>query len=141
MPSLPYAVQRGTERREYAVSLVLATACEAMIRWRRLPDLARTFGLRLSPASDELEPVEAVVLPEWAVERLRITRRVMRNWPVDGACLRHALVAGQRIRSLDPILVVGVARADDGGLDAHAWLEVSGHALDVDAGRYQALPL
>ena len=90
------AIRNATwkQRREFAVSLLLATACEAMIRWRRLPDLAKTYGLRLSPASDELEPVEAIVLPEWAVERLRITRRVMRNWPVDGACLRHALVAG-----------------------------------------------
>ena len=130
-----------SDRREFAVNVALATACEAMIRWRRLPHLASTFGVSLSPKSDELEPADDVVLPGWAIERLRITRRVMRNWPVDGACLRHALVAGQRIRSLDPVLVVGVARADDGGLEAHAWLEVSGHALDVDAGRYQALPL
>ena len=56
--------------------------------------------------------------------RLRITRRVMRNWPGDGMCLRQALVAGHRIHCLDPTLRIGVARdtsTAERGLHGSRW--------------------
>ena len=45
------------------------------------------------------------------MQRLDMVARVMRNWPFDATCLRRSLVAGQRLRRLQPELNVGVAMA------------------------------
>ena len=128
------------DRGELVTVVALALLCESLIRWRPLPALAHMFSVRLGPPDTEpLEPLQT--LPEWALVRLRMTRRVMRNWPLDGVCLRHALVAGQRIKALDPVLRIGVARGDGGRIDAHAWLEIDGRGLDVRAVDYLTLPL
>lgn len=71
--------------------------------------------------------------------RLRIARRVMRNWPVEGVCLRHALVAGHRVSDLNPTLRIGVARTAPDVMKAHAWLEIAGRSLDVEASDYELL--
>ena len=84
-------------------------------------------------------PLES--LPPWAIMRLRMVRRVMRNWPVEGVCLRHTLVAGHRVRALDPTLHIGVAMSDPGVLQAHAWLEIDERSLDVESRNYERLSL
>ena len=135
-----FAAMSWPERRELVVVVLLAAACEAMVRWRPLSSLAATFGVALAERTDHpADPMTS--LPEWARMRLRITRRVMRNWPVDGVCLRHALVAGHRIRRLDPVLRVGVASEGVSSINAHAWLEVGGRSLDVEATDYLAFSL
>ena len=131
-----------SQRVEFAKVCMLALACEVLIRARPLPEVARLFGvsLRPEPSHETSEPLEGD-LPGWALLRLRMTGLLMRRWPVDGTCLRRSLVAGQRIRRLNPVLRIGVATGTTGSLDAHAWLEVNGRSLDGQSGRYETLSL
>ena len=127
------------ERRELLIVIASALRCEFVIRRWSLPRLSQSFGIALEHPCPEAAQLTVATLPPWATIRLRIVRRVMRHWPVDGVCLRHTLVAGQRISSLEPVLRIGVAATDPGLVSAHAWLEIDGHSLDVESGDY--LPL
>lgn len=118
----------------------VATWCECQIRWAPLPVLARRFGVRLGGAGDDDVADGLPDLPLWARRRLRLTRRVMRHWPVSGVCLRYSLVAGRQLRALDPELRVGVGKRD-GSVVAHAWLVIGGRSLDVFEDAYRELPL
>lgn len=131
-----------SQRVELAKVCMLALACEVLIRARPLPEVARLFGVSLRPEPDH-DTGERLddILPDWALFRLRMTGLVMRRWPVDGTCLRRSLVAGQRIRRLNPVLRIGVATGTPGSLDAHAWIEVNGSSLDRESERYEMLPL
>ena len=128
------------ERREVVVVCFVALTCECTIRSLSLPQLARLFRVHLveDPTYGAVDDLD--LLPEWARARLRVARRVMRNWPVEGVCLRHSLVAGQRLRTLQPVLKVGVARRN-GAVVAHAWLAIDGLNLDVFADEYHVLPM
>ncbi len=130
-----------SERRELVVVSALAVYCEALIRWIPLRRLARSFGVALSSGSEATMSQPVGSLPGWATDRLRITNVVMRNWPVSGVCLRHSLVAGQRVRRLHPVLRIGVADPTSSGFDAHAWLEIGGRSLDVESDRYLVFEL
>lgn len=114
-------------------ALVAATGVEIGLRTMRLPRLAKLCGAPLVE-EDGVAPrqVESLGLPPRLVVRLRAVRRVMRHWPFGASCLRVALVTGQRIRAVHPVLRVGVAK-DDKGVRAHAWLEVDGVSLDPSA--------
>lgn len=127
------------ERREFVVVAALAMWCELLIRWRPLPELARRFDVKLEAGPAAAPDVPLELLPPWALMRLRMVRRVMRNWPVDGVCLRHALVAGHRVSALEPTLRIGVAMSDPGVVRAHAWLEIDGRSLDVESNNYERL--
>jgi hypothetical protein len=116
----------------------LGLVAEVAVRALPLPSVARLFRIELTddaPASGS-QPE----LPEWALIRWRVVKRVMRHWPGGGACLRQSLVAGSRLRRLRPTMRLGVARAA-GRIQAHAWLEVAGWSLDPSAGDYGVLPL
>jgi hypothetical protein len=126
-------------RKEYATVLALSVVAEIGVRVVPLHQLAKVFRVRLFEQVDETRSVPLVALPEWAKQRLRVVGSVMRKWPVDGACLRKSLVAGHRIRSMDPALKVGVMRRD-GSVAAHAWLEVQGRSLDETSALYDELP-
>ena len=65
--------------------------------------------------------------------------RVFRHLPFNDTCLRRALVLGQRIRRVDPTLVIGVRHDECGALAAHAWLVVGGVALDPLSTEFEAL--
>jgi Transglutaminase-like superfamily len=111
----------------------VAAAVEVGLRTLKLPMLARLAGTPLRD-DDGVVPREAdrLGLPPRLVLRMRAVRRVMRHWPFGKTCLRLALVSGQRIRSVRPVLRVGVMKDAD-GVRAHAWLEVDGVSLDPEA--------
>lgn len=112
---------------------VVAVVVELGLRTLKLPTLARL--MRTPLADDGGVPsriVDRFPMPPRLVVRLRAVRRVMRHWPFGDTCLRLALVSGQRIRELHPLLRVGVAKDAD-GVRAHAWLEVDGVSLDPQA--------
>lgn len=133
-----YRAMSWATRREYLVVSMLAAGSELGIRLLPLPRVARLFRVRFVDGAGA-EAIEAITeLPPWATTRLRVVRTVMSRWPVDGTCLRHSLVAGQRIRALQPQLRLGVSRGG-AGVVAHAWLEVDGRSLDASSDRY--LPL
>src|SRR5690606_34775111 len=113
-----------------AAALVVACAVEVGVRTLPLPRLARLAGAPLrhgGPAGPP--PTRPVQLGPRARLRLGAVRRVMRHWPYGDTCLRHALVAGHRIRRFGPELVVGVTKVE-GEVRAHAWLEVGAGVYD-----------
>ncbi len=148
MMQLPGAVWRSRRRigttswatrLEYVTVVALACGAEIGVRTLPLARLAGLYGVRFGTATSQ-EPVAALEeLPAWARRRFRATARVMRRWPVQGECLRHSLVAGQRLRALHPELKLGVMRDDD-SIVAHAWLVIAGRSLDPSSAHYEELP-
>lgn len=136
MRRLPH-LSWGEIREELIIGL-LAIAAEIAIRTVTLDRAIAMFGLRADVTTREHPTAEPAELPRWATDRLRKVNHVMRRWPVDGECLRQALVAGHRLRSLGPTLRIGVARKD-GAIAAHAWLEVGGRSLDPTSAQYREL--
>lgn len=123
---------------EYVICLGLFLVAEVAVRAVALPAVARWFGVPLGGPAPQVQT--KLVLPRWVQRPLVVTERIAAAWPVgpEGKCLRQALVTGHRLRSLDPVLVVGVRR-DAGEMKAHAWVEVDGVALDRTASRYERL--
>lgn len=128
------------QRREYLVVVLLACGGEMALRLLPLRRTVRLFRFDLDSSRRAVAP-PIEVLPAWAIQRIRVVRVVMRRWPVDGVCLRDALVTGHRLRALRPRLKLGVARSGTGDLQAHAWLEIDGRSLDPSYLEYAELPL
>lgn len=148
LAALPGAAWRGirrvgpsswSTRLEYTTVVILACGTEVAVRTVPLAVLARLYGVTFGPALDEEADAPLEELTAWAVRRFRVVSRVMRRWPVQGECLRHALVAGQRLRALHPELKLGVAKVDT-EIIAHAWLVIGGRSLDPTSDRYDELP-
>lgn len=131
---------RKSESWETVVCGVLVCFVELGLRLLRLPTLTRLLGVRLSAA--ELPSAPPALMPRWTQRCLNAADRVTARWPAgpEGKCLRRALVAGHRLRSLQPEVVIGI-RPGDNGLRAHAWLVVCGGALDPSAGDFSQIPV
>lgn len=113
-------------------ALTLTCGVEIALRTLALPRTARLFGAPLRSTDSPTAPQRrGARLGPRGRRQARAVQRVMRHWPFGDTCLRHALVAGHRLRRFDPELVVGVAKID-GEIRAHAWLE-------FDTGRYDPL--
>jgi hypothetical protein len=95
--------------------------------------------LKLRMVTDGTVPIEGhPVLPKWAKRRMRNVDRCMSRWPGGDTCLRRALVSGQRLHALDPVLRLGV-RMLDGQVLAHAWLEIDGRSMDPHIAEFAPL--
>lgn len=131
---------RKTEAWETVLCGGLVCFVEVGLRLLHLPTLARLLGLRLSAVELPADP--PVLMPRWTQRCLNAAERVTAHWPAgpEGKCLRRALVAGNRLRSLQPEVVIGVRSGHD-GLQAHAWLVVCGGALDPSAHAFSQLPV
>lgn len=125
---------------QFAAAAVVALVVEIGLSISTVPRVARLLGIRLA-RDDDAEPVEvpADIPTVWIRRRYVEVNRVLRRWPFGNTCLRRALVLGQRIRRLDPVLVIGVRHGEDGQLAAHAWLVVGDIALDPLAAHYAPL--
>ncbi|UFU02400.1 lasso peptide biosynthesis B2 protein [Ruania suaedae] len=108
-----------------------ACAVEVCLRTLPLPRTARIFGVSLRTTGGSTVAPRQAVLGRRGRLQARAVQRVMRHWPFDDTCLRHALVAGHRLRRFGPELVIGVTKVD-GAVRAHAWLE-------FDSGIYDPL--
>jgi Transglutaminase-like superfamily len=138
--SLPLAALRSVtfaDFRELAVIVLLTPLVEIAVRSLPLDRSATLFGLTLV-GSEDLAANEPTPLPPWARQRISLHRRALRHLPFDVTCLRRSLILGHRLRSLHPLIHVGVQRIE-GRLRAHAWVEVCGYALESGPGRYQPL--
>lgn len=110
---------------------VLALVAEVGIRTRPLSQVSGWFRVRLTgeptpPSSWRTDPKHR--------RRRRIVGMLTRHWPVadrSGLCLRRSLLLGWVFRDRDPLLRIGVARAD-GRISAHAWLEFDGRQIGQD---------
>lgn len=123
--------------------MLVTLVVEAGLRLSTLPRLTRLLGIRLVNDCEPEDEQDVSAPPDlpitWIRRRAFMVNRVLRHSPFSDTCLRRALVLGQRIRRLDPALVIGVRHDDSGTLTAHAWLVVAGVALDPLAGEYEAL--
>jgi hypothetical protein len=128
---------------QVAIIIIVAVIVEVGLRYSTLPRLTWLLGVRLAQnpeTQEEPDPAPPPDLPvSWIHRRAVAVNRVFRHWPFDNTCLRRALVLGQRIRRLDPALVIGVRLDDTGTLAAHAWIAVAGVALDSLATQYAPL--
>ena len=139
MNKLVARVQRAFDR-QFLAALAVAFAVEVGLSISTLPRLTKLLGIRLAGDSDDEPTGQAIdVAPEWFRRRSAAAHRVLRHWPSGDTCLRRSLVLGQRIRRLDPVLVIGVRHDEHGKLAAHAWLTVGGVALDTLAEQYAPL--
>ncbi len=139
MSKLVARVQRAFDR-QFLAALAVAFAVEVGLSISTLPRLTKLLGIRLAGDSDDEPTGQAIdVAPEWFRRRSAAAHRVLRHWPSGDTCLRRSLVLGQRIRRLDPVLVIGVRHDEHGKLAAHAWLTVGGVALDTLAEQYAPL--
>lgn len=126
---------------EIVTAVAVAIVVEIGVRVLALPRLATLVGAPLDTREGgRLHNAPPPRSSARTRRQLRATRRVMRRWPFGDTCLRHALVLGQRLRRLHPVLCVGVAKVG-GEVRAHAWLEFDGAALDPTgvAESYQRL--
>jgi hypothetical protein len=122
---------------ETGIALFLAVVIEVGLRTVRLPRLARMLGVPLQVGDSAVAGSAPITLPPWARNRLQGAARVLRRSPYD-TCLRQSLIAGQRLRRLNPSLRLGVRR-DGNEILAHAWIEIDGVSLDVSADDYKVL--
>lgn len=139
MRTLAGRVQRSLDPQFVAAALV-ALVVETGLSLSTVPRLARLLGIRLAQDNEAESTGAAVdIPPAWIRSRYIEVNRVLQRWPFGNTCLRRALVLGQRIRRLDPVLVIGVRHDEHGQLAAHAWLVVGGIALDPLAAQYAPL--
>ena len=114
-------------------ALVVMGVVEILVRFVRLPRVARLVGAPLSLDTTEPKPFDPAVFDNMPIamrRKLWCTDRVAVRWPFSkGPCLRRALVGGHLIRRHGPTIRLGVdvSAAD---AEAHAWLEIDGEPLE-----------
>ena len=123
---------------EIVVVVFLAAYVEVGLRRCTLPELARRLHVRMDLTSDAGPTPEEIVLPSGARGSIAAVYRVLAHWPWGDTCLRRALLLGHRLSWLDPTLRIGVRRAGDGRVGAHAWLEINGRSIDPEAEEFVA---
>lgn len=118
----------------------VAFIAELAVRTGGVERWANRLGtpLAFSAAPAPYDAAAWLALPRWARRRCGLVDAVMRHWPLDRTCLRRSLVVGNRLRTLQPVLRIGVCKTD-GTFSAHAWVEAGGTALDPAASQFVAL--
>jgi hypothetical protein len=113
------------------------TRIEWGLRRRDLPALCRTLGIECDLRSANPPATEHVVLPRRTRTAVLACSYAVARWPAGNTCLRRCLVLGRRLRTLDPVLRIGIRR--DGEFMAHSWLEIGGRTLDGTAAQFVTL--
>lgn len=109
------------------VGLPVVSFSLATVGYRRTRSTVELF----SPRAGAREPSRGERV---TAERLaQLTALAGTHGPVNASCLRQALLVYLLLRrkGLDPKLRIG-ARRQAGVFDAHAWVELDGHALGQD---------
>lgn len=129
------------EKLELLAVVILACAAEVAVPLVPLPRLASLLGIALidpDHPNDELRQTSSSRDRGMIAKRARIVDLLYRQWPRKRSCLRRALVLGYRIRKSRPTLLIGVAR-EEGGIRAHAWIEVGGNVVGEQSGDWAPL--
>jgi len=110
-------------------------AVEAGLRTLSLRKLAALLGVAVRDGHGAASEAKAADV----ASSVRATDAWLQHWPAKGRCLRRSLVLGAMLRRHRPVLRIGVIR-DQGGLLAHAWLEIDGRRVaESPAGQFRAL--
>jgi hypothetical protein len=132
---------RPRRRVRFVFELVRAvwwlTWIELGLRRNDLPALCRKLGIECDLRSAEPPATEQVVLPRRTRTAVLACAYAVARWPLGGSCLRRCLVLGRLLRSLEPVLRIGVRR--HGELVLHSWLEIGGRTLDATSAQYATL--
>jgi hypothetical protein len=113
------------------------TRIEVGLRRHTLPEVCLKLGIECDLRSAEPPATEQVVLPRRTRTAVLACAYAVARWPMGGTCLRRCLVMGRRLRTLDPVLRIGVRREDE--LVVHSWLEIGGRTLDATSAQYATL--
>lgn len=124
----------GAERREVLRLAPAALALSLGLGPRSLAPLAKLLGVGLSVGGQasprSLERAELVTAA-------RAVRLWSRNLPGLGTCLPQALLLAHALRGHGASVKIGVAR-DESFFKAHAWVELDGRRLEVEASSEDA---
>lgn len=137
-----WLVHPARDVREVVVVVAIAVVVELGLRLSTLPATTRRLGVTLdvTDRGQAAGPAGRLpVLPVTARRQVRAVQLVVGHWPFGDTCLRRCLVLGQRLRRLDPVLVIGVRTTSTGAVAAHSWLVIGGHSLDPTSREYLVL--
>jgi len=112
---------------------------EISLRTSDLPATCRRLQVGCDLDSATPPAAQLAGLPRNARTAVRASRALVARWPGGDTCLRQCLLIGHRLRSLGPVLRIGVKRDQHGVFSAHSWLEIRGRTLDPTASEYAAL--
>lgn len=120
----------------FVVALPLIRLClhlRGYARTRAFFDSITAVAPSRHPARNDIETAEQLA---------RIAQVAGRRGFLPATCLPQAIAvyAALRRRGLDPVLQIGVRKANS-QFEAHAWVELSGHPLAQPALDHQPLPL
>lgn len=110
---------------------------ELGLRRNTLPVMCRKLGIECDLRSAAPPATDPVILPRRTRTAVLACAYAVARWPFGNTCLRRCLVLGRRLRTLDPVLRIGVRR--DGELSVHSWLEIGGRTLDETSAQYATL--
>lgn len=116
------------ERRALATLLVLVPALHVAIKVSGYPRVRAWIDRASRPREDRTDESTAAMLENaYGLASRRLAARPW--WP--GNCLSRSLAVLWRLRrhGIDAMLRLGVHRSD-GGLDAHAWIEIDGRVIN-----------
>jgi hypothetical protein len=122
---------------EFVRAVCWLTRIELGLRRNDLPALCRKLGIECDLRSAAPPATEHVVLPRRTRTAVLACAYAVARWPMGNTCLRRCLVLGRLLRSLEPVLRIGVRR--DGELSVHSWLEIGGRTLDATSAHYATL--
>lgn len=120
-------------------ALATMPVIEASLRVSDLPKTCQLLGVEMDLASPAPLSAERAVLPRWTRRAVLASLVVVSCWPAGDTCLRRCLLIGHRLRSLGPVLRIGVRRTAEGKFSAHSWLEFDGRTLDPTASEFATL--
>lgn len=120
-------------------ALATMTVIEASLRVSDLPTTCRRLGVEMDLTGPAPPSAERAVLPRRTRRPVLASLAVVSCWPAGDTCLRRCLLIGHRLRSLRPVLRIGVRRTAEGEFSAHSWLELGGRTLDPTASEFATL--
>lgn len=124
---------------EVLYALATMVVIEVSLRTNDLPATCRRLRIDLDLTSPAPPSAQRVMLPRRTRRAVRASLAVTSWWPAGDTCLRRCLLIGHRLRSVQPVLRIGVQRTAGGEFAAHSWLEFEGRTLDPTASQFAAL--
>lgn len=132
-----------TTRKRVPLALLVLLSVEISRPLLGFPRTLRILGLSLHDRRTGLDdatihPVDVLDSRERSV--VEAVEFVVKARPVDGRCLRRAMMLGWLLRSRSPVLRIGVER-EAGVVSAHAWIEIDGQPVAAGDGLERFAPL
>lgn len=109
--------------------LPIALVIEIGLRLGKPSELARLLGVALIEGATTTTSSLIELSDPRVVAQVRAVRLVFRRTPLPSTCLRRALLTAWALRSLDPVVVIGV-KVDGDRFEAHSWVRIGDVVID-----------